>query len=148
MLGEPIGCGLPRLFRARPIANRIVAALDFQETLWLAGAHEGFPIGVRRHDRIVARKDHQQGTRRDQIDTAPRSMRKDLLERAHRHLIAPSWRYRRLRAHAELVALLIRLHRKSLARLSGAGNVAFAAFGGVTDAFLDRQLLETGKLFR
>jgi hypothetical protein len=47
----------------------------------------------------------------------------------------------------ERSAILIRLQRKAFPWPPGAGDVAFTAFGGVTDAFLDGQLLKASKLF-
>ncbi len=101
-----------------------------------------------RHDRIVPSQDHHQGTRRDQIDEPAGGVLKDRVERTHGHLVAPSRRDGRLRAGAEVIAVLIGLQREAFAWPPGAGDVAFTAFGGVTDAFLDSQLLKASKLFR
>lgn len=68
MFGEPFRRRPGSFVSARTDINGIVAAFDFQQAFGFARASEGASVGVRRHDRIAAGEDHQQGAWRDQID--------------------------------------------------------------------------------
>jgi hypothetical protein len=125
ILREPIHGRTTGLVRALTSIDRIMATLDLQQTLGLTGASEGGTNGIRRANRIILGKDHEEGSRGDQLDRLRWRVFENCLERTHGDLVTPRWCYCRLRLSAECVAVLIALKCEALPGESGVRDVDF-----------------------
>src|ERR1700680_4083445 len=106
-----------------------MTTLDFQQAFRPTGPVEGFADRVWRRDGVVLRQDHQERASRNGVDEAAGSMCKDRMKRSHGDLVAPGRRDRRLRPMREVIAVLICLQCKALARAPGAKDVFFSSLG-------------------
>ena len=134
ILCEPIHRRTTGLVRALTSIDHIMATLDLHQTLRLTGASEGGTNGIRRANRIILGKDHEEGSRGDQLDRLRRRVFENCLERTHGDLVTPRWCYCRLRLSAENVAVPTALKCEALPWELGVRDVDFTPLGSMTDA--------------